>query len=116
MGGECSALADIEARIRDASLCARQIAVWQSISRRRLDALFVRDVGMTITKSIVHRRLDRARLDLRSPANAKQTITQIAFALGFKDAAHFSRAFKQKFAVTPTRWRQSGTGAEETSV
>lgn len=47
------------------------------------------------------RRLARSREDLLDPALASATITGIAFANGFSDATHFSRCFRQAFAVSP---------------
>jgi len=33
------------------------------------------------------------------------TAAQVAFANGFEDAAHFTRAFKSRYACTPGQWR-----------
>jgi AraC-like DNA-binding protein len=42
---------------------------------------------------------------LRDPRRNGQSVAQIAFTNGFEDAAHFTRAFKRRYAVTPGQWR-----------
>ena len=54
-------------------------------------------------------RLDAARRDLCDPALAARSISEIAFAWGFNDAAHFSRAFRARFGCSPRElraWRE----------
>jgi AraC-like DNA-binding protein len=63
------------------------------------------DVGNTIASRVWSLRLDQAANDLRDPHRADHSIAQIAFANGFEDAAHFTRAFKRRFSVTPGQWR-----------
>ena len=50
---------------------------------------------------------DRAA-DLTDPRYNGRAVSQIAFANGFEDAAHFSRAFKGRFGRTPRDWRVGG--------
>ena len=51
-------------------------------------------------------RLERCKRDLSDPAHATRHISDIAFAWGFNDLAHFSRIFKQKFGASPREWRE----------
>jgi len=51
------------------------------------------------------RRLDATRRDLCDPALAARSISEIAFAWGFNDAAHFSRAFRARFGRSPRELR-----------
>ena len=51
-------------------------------------------------------RLERCRRDLSDPAHAARHISDIAFAWGFNDLAHFSRIFKQRFGASPREWRE----------
>ena len=46
-------------------------------------------------------RLERCRRQLAG-AMGSTTVTEVAFRWGFNDSAHFSRAFKQAFGVSPT--------------
>jgi AraC-like DNA-binding protein len=51
-------------------------------------------------------RLDAIKRDLADPALDQRSVSDIAFGWGFNDAAHFSRAFKERFGVTPKEFRQ----------
>ena len=51
-------------------------------------------------------RLDAIKRDLADPALQQRGVSDIAFSWGFNDAAHFSRAFKERFRVTPKEFRQ----------
>jgi AraC-like DNA-binding protein len=51
-------------------------------------------------------RLDAIKRDLADPSLHHRGVSDIAFSWGFNDAAHFSRAFKERFRVTPKEFRQ----------
>lgn len=51
-------------------------------------------------------RLERCKRDLSDQAQAARHISDIAFAWGFNDLAHFSRIFKQRYGVSPREWRE----------
>ena len=82
----------------DAAGLARQLRV----SRRHLDAALAEE-GLTATQLIWAERLGRARAALLSPR--PPSITTLAFELGFKDSAHFSRKFRQQHGAAPRQWR-----------
>lgn len=103
-----AALAHIELNLADGDLDAEQVARAQSISRRRLDQVLLRASGLSVTGQIWRRRLEVAAADLVDPRYASHSVSQIAFATGFEDAAHFSRAFKAKFGHAPRDWRLLG--------
>ena len=54
---------------------------------------------------MVRRVLPGAKDDLADLRLCERSITEIAFAWGFNDAAHFSRAFSNAFGLSPTRFR-----------
>ncbi len=54
-------------------------------------------------------RLDAARRDLCDPGMGARSVSEIAFGWGFNDAAHFSRAFRTRFACSPRQMR-AGAG------
>ena len=56
-------------------------------------------------------RLDGARRDLCDPAFAARSVSEIAFACGFNDAAHFSRAFRARFGCAPRELRATSSSA-----
>ena len=97
-------LAYIDASLSDPTLTAQHVAAAQRLSRRRLDQILAR-LGTSLTAEIWTRRLAQAASDLRDPRFAAKTVTQIAFGVGFEDAAHFTRAFKRRYACTPRAWR-----------
>ena len=99
------ALNYIELNLSVAGLTAEAVAQDQRISRRRLDQLMHEAFGHSIASHLWSRRLEQAAEDLRDPQRADLPIAQIAFANGFEDAAHFTRAFKRRFSVTPGQWR-----------
>ncbi|KZL51803.1 DNA-binding response regulator [Nodularia spumigena CENA596] len=58
--------------------------------------------GQTVNGWIVKRRMAAARLLLR---DSDQTIEQISTALGYQNACHFSRQFRQDHGIPPKTWR-----------
>jgi AraC family transcriptional regulator, positive regulator of tynA and feaB len=100
-----TALAYIESQIADPALSAVRVAQHQGISRRRLDAILLKTAGSSLASQIWMRRLSQAADDLIDPRHARRTVTQIAFAVGFEDSAHFTRAFKRRYHLTPREWR-----------
>jgi AraC-like DNA-binding protein len=102
-----AALAMIDACLSDLELTAERVAGAQGISRRRLDEIMVRATGCSVSSHIWSRRLERAASDLLDRRFAGRTITQVAFASGFKDGAHFTRAFKRRYRTSPSGWRRT---------
>ncbi len=84
-----------------ASLCAAT-----GLCPRSVQKAFLRETGLTPTAFITERRLTRAA-DLLV-AETGRSVTDIAFALGFNDAAFFSRCFRRRFGTTPREWRVAG--------
>ena len=64
--------------------------------------LFREIVGLTPKEFCIRARLQRAQLMLRESA---MNVEQIADALGYADVFFFSRQFKQRLGMSPTRWR-----------
>lgn len=93
----------IEARLHDPRITPREIAGAHAISLRTLHALF-EPTGESLGGFIRRRRLERARDELLTRPDA--AITQVAFRWGFRSAAHFSRAFRAEFGVSPSELRE----------
>ncbi|MEJ2887630.1 helix-turn-helix domain-containing protein [Actinomycetospora aeridis] len=93
-------------RLRDPDLGADEIAAVHNISRRRLFELFAR-TGGSLEQTIIMRRLEAAHDELGRPGARHKAIATVAHECGFRDAAHFSRRFKDAFGVTP-RDRRAG--------
>jgi AraC-like DNA-binding protein len=99
----------IEDHLRDPALTCEAIAARHRISQRYLRVLF-QELGTCASAWMWRRRLERARQDLVDARQRHLSITTIGFSWGFKDAAHFSRAFKQQFGCTPTAARVNEAG------
>lgn len=69
------------------------------LSRTQLYRLFEPLGG--VAAYIQARRLARAHADLADPAKAPRKIFEIAYRWGFVSEAHFSRAFRRAFGLTP---------------
>lgn len=87
-------------RLDDPRMCAGSIATAHGISVRTLHLVFAGS-GTSVGRWTREQRLEQCRREL-SRADASTTVTDVAFRWGFSDAAHFSRAFKQTFGVTPS--------------
>lgn len=106
-----AALSFIELNFGTPGLGAEDVAQAQHISRRRLDQLLSETTGTSVTGHIWSRRLEQAAVDLRDPQRVDHTAAQIAFANGFEDAAHFTRAFKRRYDLSPQQWRMRAPSA-----
>jgi AraC-like DNA-binding protein len=102
----------MEDNYMDCELTPEKIAKANGISMRYLHSLF-HQAGITVSKWMWERRLKATREDLLDPNMAHMRVSEIAFRRGFNDPAHFSRAFKSRFDVSPSQLRQ--IAAEETS-
>lgn len=96
----------IEANLADECLGVGQIAAAFGYSTRQIHRAFHDETGITVTDYIWKSRLEHSFNDLKSEASYGRTITDIAFRWGFSSAAHFSRAFKNMYGVTPRQCRQ----------
>jgi AraC-like DNA-binding protein len=65
---------------------------------------FLRFTGLTYTEFLLRVRLDHARQLLLTTDN---TISTIAFDVGFNHLSHFNRAYRERFAKTPSQERSS---------
>jgi AraC-like DNA-binding protein len=55
--------------------------------------------------------MDQARRLLADPRRRHQTIESVAALVGFTSGAHFSRAFRRQFALSPRQWREQASAA-----
>ncbi len=79
-----------------ANLCHR------SLSSFKRD--FKKHFNVSPGKWLQTKRLDYSAMLLK---NSDLNITQIVFESGFEDASHFSRAFKDKFGLSPANFRKA---------
>lgn len=102
----------IRDQIRDPELSIDKIAGALRCSKRYLHMAFAA-CDRSITDHIWATRLDGCRGDLAR--QSERTISEIAFAWGFSSSAHFSRAFRKRFGVTPTAFRRGDRGTSTPS-
>lgn len=98
-------LAYIQQNLRNNALDANEIAGAVNLSTRYMYELFAGE-GEPLMKRVWSERLERCRNELASSAMRARSIGEVAYYWGFNDVAHFSRAFKQRFGVTPREFRQ----------
>lgn len=60
--------------------------------------------GETVMNWVWQQRLDGVYRDLTTSSH-RGTLTELAHSWGFSDSAHFSRAFRRRFSVTPSQLR-----------
>lgn len=93
-----------QSNLRDPDLGPRTAAAAAGISVRYLHRIF-QGAGSTFSAWVREQRLRRCHADIADAAQARRTITDIAFGYGFNDMAHFSRLFARRFGYPPSRLR-----------
>jgi AraC-like DNA-binding protein len=94
----------IDAQLSDGDLGPESIARAHFISVRYLHVLFERE-GVTVSRWIRSRRLERARRDLQDPALAHEPVMRIATRWGFHSASHFSNSVRAEYGCSPRELR-----------
>jgi AraC-like DNA-binding protein len=100
----------IVSHLRDPELSIDQIAVALNCTKRYIHKVFQCE-GTSVSESILRMRLARCREDLRNPALSRNSITDIAYSWGFNNPAHFSKAFRDEYHVSPSCFRMEAQGA-----
>ena len=94
----------IEIHLSDPKLSIAAVAKSCGISPRYL-SLLLKLHGTPFSQLVWEKRLQTARQWLSSSKPTDASVSEIAYRVGFKSAAHFSRMFKQKFKVSPRQYR-----------
>ncbi|MDX3906313.1 MAG: helix-turn-helix domain-containing protein [Pigmentiphaga sp.] len=95
----------IAERLGDPGLDAAMVARAMGLSVRQLHRLFAhRD--RSVTQWIWDKRLERAHQELANHRMKRLSIGDIADRWGFASQAHFSRAFRARYGMTPTQHRR----------
>ena len=97
----------LDQRLADPGLTIEGVAAELGMSIGHLHRLFHRE-PQSPSQYLWSRRLEACSRELLDPRNASRPVATIAFRWGFNDAAHFSRAFREKFGVAPREWRRRG--------
>jgi AraC family transcriptional regulator len=82
----------------------QELAQVANFSKYHFNRIFYGVVGETPFQFITRVRIERAATLLKSPAN--ESISEIAYKVGFTDISIFSRNFKNYFGVSASQYRQ----------
>lgn len=97
----------IDGNISDSAMRTGKIADSLGIQPRDVQAVFA-ELATTPTTYIIERRLSLAAQRLGGES-CQPALTNLAYDLGFSDAAHFCRRFKSRFGISPGAYaRQRG--------
>jgi len=102
--------ADIAENLGRQDLSVVAVAVRQGIRPRYIQRLFETE-GTTFSQFVLAQRLHRAHRMLTGPRFAGWKISAIAFEAGFADLSYFNRAFRRRFAVSPSDVREAARGS-----
>lgn len=83
----------------------QEVAQTFGFTARYLHRLFA-ESSTTFSEVVKRERLAKAARMLASTSFAQESITSIAFRLGFCDGSYFSRVFKAQFGVSPVAFRK----------
>jgi AraC-like DNA-binding protein len=96
----------------DPELSLERFAAAEGLSPRLASALIKESTGLHFKGALNELRLKEAsRLLMQSKGN----ISEIGFAVGFQSASHFGRAFREKFGVSPSEFRNSADSPESST-
>ena len=94
----------IDARLADPALSPEAVAAAHHISVRHLQRLFQAE-GTTVSEWIRRRRLEACRRELGRPRRTRPAVAAVAQRWGFVSPAHFSRAFRAFYGMSPREWQ-----------
>jgi len=76
------------------------------LSRRQVERRVKETLGRTPPELLRGMRMERASQILKARPG---TVAEVAYAVGFRSASHFSVAFRKEFGVSPTEYADSAT-------
>ena len=104
----------IQLNLRNADLDVDYIAESVGLSPRQVHRLFA-DEGMSLMRWVWVQRLEQCFRELGQDETGKRSISDVAYTWGFTDQAHFSRAFRKQFGISPRDVRRKATGPTSAS-
>ncbi|MFM0220706.1 AraC-like ligand-binding domain-containing protein [Paraburkholderia dipogonis] len=94
----------IDEHLADPSLTLAGVAAALDISTRHVRELLA-EGGVSYRRYVLEQRLARCAKDLADPCMAHRTVTDIGYSWAFFDSAHFSKAFKAAYGISPRDYR-----------
>ncbi|WP_063755727.1 MULTISPECIES: helix-turn-helix domain-containing protein [unclassified Streptomyces] len=104
-----------ESHLGDPELSPEAIAAAHHISVRHLQRLFQAE-GTTVGGWIRRRRLEECRRELDRPRRSRPAVAAVAHRWGFVSPAHFSRAFRAAYGLSPREWQKLADGRDAGAV
>ncbi|MFM0736263.1 helix-turn-helix transcriptional regulator, partial [Paraburkholderia xenovorans] len=92
----------LHAHLSDPSFSAASLAALMSLSSRYVGDLVKRETGKSVVQWITQTRIEEAKRLLR---DHRRQIKDIAFEVGYRDEAYFTRRFRQFTGVSPSAYR-----------
>jgi AraC-like DNA-binding protein len=105
LAGRRAAIDLIDRSLEDTDLSPETVSRRLRVSRTTLYRLFEPDGG--VAAYIRDRRLDHCFAAIAQPGARQVPISEIAYTAGFVSEAHFSRAFRKRFGLSPSAVRRS---------
>jgi transcriptional regulator GlxA family with amidase domain len=99
----------IEKNIDDSDLDIETFSDELGVSRMQLYRKLSALTDMTVKEFIRDIRLKRAAQLLEQK---KMTVSEVAYAVGFKDMSHFRKCFREKFGMNATEYINKSDGSE----
>ena len=98
----------LEARFHDERLTVGSLAHEIATSDRQLQRVFA-EVGRTTFRG----ELQRMRMEsaTRLLSDASLSVTEVASAVGYRETDQFSKVFRQRVGITPSRYRFAQPGS-----
>jgi transcriptional regulator GlxA family with amidase domain len=96
-------LAEMEAHVEEPR-SRKHLARTSGISLRQLERLFQQSMSQSIDRAYLAIRLEQA---FQLLAGTGMPVAAVSVACGFCNSSHFAKAFRERFQLSPTRFRQS---------
>jgi YesN/AraC family two-component response regulator len=84
-------------------IAQREVADRCGLNSYQLSRAFKRRFGITFQEHVMQRRIEKAKTLLR---NRSATVTDVCWAVGFKDPSYFCRMFRRYAGRSPTEFRR----------
>jgi len=97
-------LAFVRRRLTDPQFSPQALADHLHVSVRTVHKRF-EAAQTSFRRTLVELRLEAARRALSDPRCETLAVTQIAYGVGFNDLSHFTKIFRSKFGMPPSRYR-----------
>ena len=99
-----SIIASIEQHLEESEFDLERLSVEMNMSKSTLYRKIKAMTGLTPLDFVRNIKMKRACMMLLART---QTISEVAYAVGFSNPKYFTKCFKEEFGMTPTEYQQS---------